>query len=139
VRRPLALLVLIGLAAIGVVVVALPIVMGSLRGWSRYSDAVLLVHAPVVAGGVLMIVASDLLKRARRAGRVVATAGAALVAGAGTLLATAWMSLDQEAIGLVGLAYSLAHIAVIVLIWRGHFDPDVPAAPAAPSSASTGR
>lgn len=92
--------------------------------------AILVLLSPLVIAGLLMIAGAVMLERTRRAGRIVATVGAA-VAGTGALLLTAiWFGRARGCVdGLhlctdnlvelgAMLAYAFAHFGMIALVWR---------------------
>jgi hypothetical protein len=92
--------------------------------------AILVLLSPFVLAGVLMIAGAVMLERTRRAGRIVATIGAA-IAGAGALvLAAIWFGRTGRCVDGVNvctnelvvlglmLAYAIAHSGLFALVWR---------------------
>lgn len=92
--------------------------------------AILVVLSPGAVAGMLMILGAILLRRTRRAGRILATIGAAImIAGVG-FLSVMWLArasrcveagsfcVDRLIEGGAGLAYVLIHGVLIALLWR---------------------
>ena len=102
--------------------------------------AILVLLAPLVLAGLLMIAGAFMLERTHNAGRIVATVGAA-IAGAGSMvLAAIWFGRARSCVeGLhlctdnlvelcAMLAYALAHFGLIALVWMARRG-EMPAAP----------
>jgi high-affinity K+ transport system ATPase subunit B len=125
----IVLLVLLGLVPIGVWSAMASTLDPAGLGRS-IGKAILVVLAPLPFAGLLMILGAAMLRRTRRAGRIFATVGAAIVlAGAGAL-SVMWLARvgrciegssycwDRMIEGGAGLVYALAHAALIALTWR---------------------
>jgi hypothetical protein len=92
--------------------------------------AILVVLSPFVVAGLLMIVGSVMFNRTLRAGRIMATVGAAIVVAGTGFFGLLWLervgrcvergSLCNDLLMHSGgmILYALAHVALIVLIWR---------------------
>ena len=92
--------------------------------------AILVLLSPLVFAGLLMIIGAAMLNRTRRAGRIVATVGAAIAGAGSLLLAAVWLGRARGCVeglhlctdNLVELgallAYSIAHFGLIALVWR---------------------
>lgn len=102
--------------------------------------AILVLLAPLVLAGLLMIAGAVMLERTQNAGRIVATVGAAIAGGGSLLLAAIWLGRTRSCVdglhlctdNLVELgamvAYAIAHFGLIALVWaarRGEM-PSVP-------------
>jgi len=94
--------------------------------------ALLVVLAPLPFGGALMILGAAFLRRTRRAGRIYATVGAAIVLAGVAFLSAVWMRRLASCGGpagictpelieaLAGFAYASIHGGLIALVWRGY-------------------
>ena len=91
--------------------------------------AILVILAPLGFAGILMILGAVMFNRTRRAGRIFATVGAAIVALGIGILALVWFDragrcvegssfCTDLAVQGAGLLYAIAHIGLIALIWR---------------------
>lgn len=92
--------------------------------------AILVVLSPGLVAGLLMILGAILLRRTRRAGRIYATIGAAIMLAGVGFLSVWWLTratrcieaasfcLDRMVEGGAGLAYAVVHGVLIVLLWR---------------------
>jgi hypothetical protein len=100
-------------------------------GWNRiFGRAFTILLAPFGFAGLLMIIGAAMLKRTRRAGRITATVGASLLAAGAAVFAVLWLDrigrcveggsfcTDRLVEGGALLLYAIAHIGLIVLIWR---------------------
>jgi high-affinity K+ transport system ATPase subunit B len=131
-RKPLVavvLLVLLALVPIGAWVAMAasldPVGLGRSIGM-----AILVVTSPFAIAGLLMIGGAAIFNRTRRAGRVVATVGAAIAGIGGVVVAAFWLErvgrcvegssfcTDRLVEGGGLLLYAVAHAGLIVLIWR---------------------
>jgi hypothetical protein len=92
--------------------------------------AILVVLSPFVVAGLLMIVGSVMFNRTRRAGRVMATVGAGIMVAGTGFFGVLWLGRAARCIERASLCndllmhgggmflYAVAHVALIVLIWR---------------------
>ena len=92
--------------------------------------AILVLLSPAAFAGLLMIVGAAIFNRSRRAGRIFATVGAAIVGAGALILAGLWLEragncieatrycTDRLVEGGSLLLYAIAHIGLIALIWR---------------------
>ena len=127
----IVLLVLLGLVPIGVWS-AMASTLDSVGMGRLYGKAILIltILAPLPFAGLLMILGAVLLRRTRRAGRIFATVGAAIVLVEVGALSIVWLGRVSSCIegssycwdrmieGGAGLVYALGHAALIALIWR---------------------
>ncbi|HEY7609924.1 MAG TPA: hypothetical protein VIF14_11885 [Alphaproteobacteria bacterium] len=96
--------------------------------------AILVLLSPLAFAGLLMILGATMFNRTRRAGRIIATVGAAIVGFGALALAVLWLEragrcveasrfcTDRLAEGSGFLLYAIAHIGLIVLVWRARRD-----------------
>lgn len=131
-RKPaviIVLLVLLGLVPVGawgMMALSLePVGLGRSIG-----KAILAVTALLPFAGGLMTLGAVMFKRTRRAGRILATIGAGIVgagagaagifwlAGAGRCVEAGSFCTDRLVEGGSLLLYAIAHVGMIVLIWR---------------------
>ena len=92
--------------------------------------AILVVLSPGAVAGVLMILGAILFRRTRRAGRIFATVGAAIMLAGVGFLSVWWLARASRCVeatgfclgrlveGGAGLAYALAHVVLILMVWR---------------------
>ena len=102
--------------------------------------AILVLLSPFAFAGVLMIVGAAMFNRTRRAGRIFATVGAAIVAVGAMVGAGLWLDrvgrcvegssycADRLVEGGALLLYAFAHIGLIALVWRARRGETAPAA-----------
>lgn len=92
--------------------------------------AMLVVLSPFVLAGLLMIVGSVMFNRTLRAGRIMATVGAGIIVAGTGFFGVLWLGRAGHCVERGSLCsdllmqgggmflYAVAHIALIVLIWR---------------------
>jgi len=126
----MVLLVVFGAAPI-LAVAAMGAVTLDSAGWNRrFGQAFTVLLAPFGFAGLLMIVGAAMFNRTARAGRIMATIGAGIVAAGTGIGGAFWLAragncveagrfcTDRVIEGGSLLLYAGAHIALIVLIWR---------------------
>jgi hypothetical protein len=135
-RKPavvIILLVLFGLAPIGAWLAMAANLEPAGLGRS-IGRAILVVLAPLGFAGILMILGAVMFNRTLRAGRIVATVGAAIILlgvgflgvmmleRAGRCVEASSYCMDRIVEGGGLLLYAIAHIALIALVWRARRD-----------------
>lgn len=92
--------------------------------------AILVLLSPLAFAGLLMIVGAAMFNRTLRAGRIIATVGAAIAGVGSVLLAAIWFGRARRCVEGVHLctdnlvelgamlAYAIAHFGLIALVWR---------------------
>lgn len=92
--------------------------------------AILVILAPLGFAGLLMILGAAMFNRTRRAGRVLATVGAAIVVAEVGFFAAIGLERGARCVEASGfctdrlveggglLGYAFAHVGLIVLVWR---------------------
>jgi hypothetical protein len=131
-RTPVAavvLLILFGLVPVGLWL-AMTVSLEPVGLGRNIGMAILVVLSPAFFGGLLMIAGAAMLQRTRRFGRIVATVGAGIVALEAAVIALFWLArvsrctedgsfcVERMAEGGAAFLFALAHVAVIILVWR---------------------